>query len=101
MTVLPKLLLGSLAIVTALSTACGGSTKVSPAADRAAAEKANLKATDFPSGWSSKPHEKLPDEDTLNPDIASCLGISLASGRATAEVRSPDFTQSMASASSV
>lgn len=98
----PSLRLGLLVVATLITGACGGGGgTASPAADRTAAEKANLRAGDFPSGWSSKPHEKLPDEDTLNPDIASCLGISPPSGRANAEVRSPDFTQAMASASSV
>lgn len=98
----PSLRLGLLVLATMIAGACGGGgDTASPAADRAAAENANLRAGDFPSGWSSKPHEKLPDEDTLNPDIAACLGISPPSGRATAEVRSADFTQAMASASSV
>ena len=86
---------------TGTSGGAGDAGKASPAADRSAAERVNLKATDFPSGWSSRPHEKLPGEDELNPDIANCVGISPPSGRATAEVRSPDFTQNMATASSV
>lgn len=80
--------------------ACGGE-KVSPAADRAAARKANLQASDLPSGWTSRPHEMLPGEEQLRPDIARCLGISPPSSRASAEERSPDFTQGFSTASSI
>jgi hypothetical protein len=92
-----------LVIVLAISTACGGGgdEKASPEADRKAAERANLVATDLPPGWNAKPHEMLPGENELLAGIAACLGVSDLSGRTTAEVRSPDFTQSLATVSSV
>lgn len=86
-----------------LSAGCGGGDETAdPAADRKKAQEAALKASDFPSGWSSKPHEKLPGEDELAAEIARCIGISNPSSRASAEVESPDFTSGFAtSASSV
>ena len=93
----------ALAVVMALAAGCGGGDEEpDPSADREKAREASLKAVDFPSGWSSKPHEKLPGEDELAAEVARCIGISSPSARATAEVRSPDFTSGFAtSASSV
>lgn len=87
----------------ALSGACSGDGDdvADPAADRAAAEKANLKAADFPSGWSSRPHEPVPGDENLRPDIARCLGMTPAAEGASAEVRSPDFAQGLATVSSL
>ncbi len=93
----------SVVLLLGAASACGdgGGDEANPAKDRAAAEEANLKAGDFPAGWNSRPHEKLPREDELGPEIARCLGISPPSERATAEVRSLDFTQGVATASSL
>lgn len=91
-----------LAVLVAILPGCGsGNGSPSPDADRAAAEKATLRAADFPSGWSSRPHEPVPGEEELRRDIARCLGISPPSEAATAEVRSPDFTQGLATVSSI
>lgn len=79
---------------------CGGGG-VSPAGDKKAAVKANLRPADLPAGWSDKPHDPLPAEDALIPDIASCLGRPASIGRFTVEERSADFTQSIATVSSV
>lgn len=92
----------SLALGLALSAACGnGDDAVSPTADRAAASEANLKAADLPSGWSSRPNEPVPGDESLRPDIARCLGISPPSEGATAEVRSLDFFQGLATVHSL
>lgn len=86
-----------IAVVVALSAACGGGEdKADPASDKEKAQKAVLRAADFPSGWSSKPHEELPGEDERAAEIARCIGISNPSARASAEVRSPDFTSGFA-----
>ncbi len=70
------------------------------AADEAAAASANLKVEDFPAGWTSKPHEKLPGEDELAAEIQTCVGIDPASTRVTAEHRSPDFASGLATQAS-
>jgi len=87
----------ALAVALSLSAACSnGDDGANPTADRAAATEANLKAADLPSGWSSRPNEPVPGDESLRPDIARCLGISPPSEGATAEVRSPDFFQGLA-----
>ncbi len=94
----------ALGLLLALSAACGGGggDKPDPAADKAKAQAANPKPADFPAGWNSKPHEALPGEDELAAEIAECVGISPPSTRASAQVRSPDFTSGFAtSATSV
>jgi hypothetical protein len=56
-----------------------------------------LRLSDFPTGWTSKPHEE--EENKSHPQIeqklASCLGLSLSSlhlqERSPARVHSPDF----------
>lgn len=90
----------ALVTVLALSAGCGGDGEPDPAADRAAAQKANLEAADFPSGWRSKPHEELPGEDELAAEVAECLGLPAPSTGTTAEVRSPDFTSGLATQAS-
>lgn len=91
----------TVAMVLALSAGCGGGDdKADPAADREKAEKAVLKAADFPSGWTAKPHEKLPLEDELAAEIAQCLDIAPPSARGSAQVRSQDFTSGFATTAS-
>lgn len=89
-----------MAVLALSGAACGGADEATPAADRAAARKAVLKAADFPSGWKSNPHEKLPGEDELVAEVAKCLGIPPPSTRATAVVRSPDFSSGFATTAS-
>lgn len=89
------------AVIMAVSAGCGGGDdKANPAADREKAEKAAPKAADFPSGWTAKPHEKLPLEDELAVDIAECLGVTAPAARASAQVRSQDFTSGFATTAS-
>jgi hypothetical protein len=103
-----------LVVAMGVATACGGGatpgTASRPAEDQAAgdyaldqaiADRANLQAADLPADWSSRPREPLPGEDALRPDIARCLGLAPPSERATAEARSPDFTQQLATVSSL
>jgi len=91
-----------LALALAMSAACSnGDDAANPTADRTTAEKANLKAADLPSGWSSRPHEPLPGDENLRPNIARCLGITALAEGASADVRSPDFTQGLATVSSL
>ncbi|HVE46144.1 MAG TPA: hypothetical protein VNA57_05310 [Acidimicrobiales bacterium] len=93
--------LKALAVVMALTAGCGGDDdEPDLAADREKAREAMLRAADFPSGWSPKPHEKLPGEDELTAEVAQCIGISNPSTRSTAEVRSPDFTSGFATTAS-
>lgn len=91
-----------LAVVVAVGVlaACGGDDAPDAAADQATAEKANLNQADFPSGWTSTPHEALPGEDELAKEVADCLGISPPTSRAIAEARSPDFSSGLATQAS-
>lgn len=81
----------------AVSAGCGGGNdQPTPAADRASARAATLKAADFPAGWKSSPHRRLPGEEAMATDVARCLGISSPSTRATAQVVSSDFSSGLA-----
>lgn len=71
----------------------GGGKSADAANDKAAAEKINLKQSDFPSGWTSKPHQTSPDDAAMNKRFFECLGGSDPTPRQTADVHSPDFTQ--------
>jgi hypothetical protein len=82
-----------------MSAACGDGAPT-PADDKATADKASLQAADFPAGWKSEPHEKLPGEDEMAAEIAKCLGVSSPSTRATAQVRSADFSSGLATQAS-
>lgn len=105
--------LATITFVASIVAACGSDPKQpapethrstvveSPDTDAAIAGRANLVAGDLPSGWNSRPHEERPGEKELGPGIAVCLGITPPSGRATAQVRSEDFTQGLATVSSV
>ncbi len=64
------------------------------AADRAVAEQAVLKLSDFPPGWQAKPHEESPDDPDLSRQLSECLRVdlSLLEGKANdASTDSPDF----------
>lgn len=95
-----RMWLVALGALSVLAPACGGDDPPDPAADRAAAERANLKAADFPSGWSSRPHEMLPGEEEMEKEVAGCLGIPTSSSRATATARSADFSSGLATQAS-
>lgn len=89
-----------LVAVGVLAPACGREDAPDPAADQAAAEKANLQPADFPSGWSSKPQESRPGEDEIEQEVAACLGISPPATRASAKARSLDFSSGLATQAS-
>ena len=94
-------------VVAALASACGGDddesapkgTATTPptqnvAADRAVAEQAVLRLSDFPPGWQAQPHEESPDDPDLTRQLSECLRVDLAllegeAGDASAD--SPDF----------
>lgn len=88
-----------MSVLLGVTAACGDSAPT-PAEDRATARKANLQTADFPAGWKSEPHKKLPGEDDRTAAIATCLGVTPPSTRATAEVASPDFSSGLATQAS-
>ena len=94
-----KKLMITTAVVAALALgACGGgggggTKKAEPASDKTAAEKITLKPADFPSGWTSTPHQASPDSDANNARFAQCIGRPDPKTLQTADVNSPDFKQ--------
>jgi hypothetical protein len=83
----------TLGVLTACSSGGGNSSKpASPAADKTAAVKINLKQPDFPSGWTSAPHQVSPQETATLGQLTQCVGIADLAGHTTATDRSPDFS---------
>lgn len=82
------------------AAACGGNGSGAgdpdPAKDRAAAQRANLKAADLPASWRSEAQVDPPGTEEVENQIARCLGTTSPSSRATAEVESPKFTSGLA-----
>jgi hypothetical protein len=95
-------------VVATLLTACGGNgdeedansdraTPATPAqdvaADKAAAERAILKLSDFPPGWEAKPHEETPDDPDVARRLSDCLRVDLSGFEDDnpASADSPDF----------
>jgi hypothetical protein len=82
---------------TSSSTSANGPAQ-NVAADRALAAAANLKLSDFPTGWTSNPSQNSVDanEKQLNEQLSSCLHISLALFKANdpASADSPEFDDS-------
>lgn len=72
-----------------------GTTQVTQnlAADRALAEQAVLRISDFPPGWEAKPHEEAPDDPTITRQMSECLKVDLAllERDNPASADSPDF----------
>jgi hypothetical protein len=86
-------------LVALAACSSGGSNSgkaASPAADRAAAAKINLKQTDFPKGWTSSPHQVSPQEAATLQQLTQCVGIADQPGHTTATDRSPDFSAGQA-----
>jgi hypothetical protein len=89
-----------IAVLVALAAlaACssGGSSKsskpASPAADKAAAVKINLRPSDFPTGWTSSPHDASPEETATLQQLTQCVGIPDLAGHTSAAQRSADFS---------
>jgi hypothetical protein len=61
-------------------------------ADKAKAEAINLKAEDFPSGWTSKP-ASTDTSDSTDKELYTCSGLPDPATNTTATVSSPDFSQ--------
>jgi hypothetical protein len=78
------------------TTAPTGSTVPSQdiAADKAAAEAASLKLSDFPTGWTSTPQSDTSGYPNVDAEIAKCLGVSEEelNHKGPAHVDSPDFS---------
>lgn len=95
----------ALIVAVTLTAACGGDSD-SPesealpgatstqniAADKAAAEQAVLRLSDFPPGWQAKPHEESPDDPDLTRRLGECLRVDVSVlGDNPASADSPDF----------
>jgi hypothetical protein len=64
-------------------------------ADKAAAQAAALKLSDFPAGWTSKPASNMSPSQDITAQLAKCLGVSQADlTKAPALYYSPDFSES-------
>ena len=92
----PVLLVTLLTMGVVAACSSGGSTAASPAADKAAAVKVNLRQPDFPTGWTSAPHQASPEETTTLRQLTQCVGIADLAGHTTATDRSPDFSAGQA-----
>jgi hypothetical protein len=96
------------AVVAALTTlaSCGGgnggsgNTKADPAADKTTAEKIVLKQSDFPSGWTSKPHQTAADDTATKARFDACIGAPDPRTQQTADAHSPDFIQGQVNSTS-
>jgi hypothetical protein len=99
------------ALLSLVAAACGGgstnsaqstttstsakSTGQNVEADKAAAQAASLKLSDFPAGWTSKPASNSNPSQDLTAQLAKCLGVSQADlTKAPALYDSPDFSES-------
>ena len=70
-------------------------TAPATAGDQVAAERATLKLSDLPSGWTSAPHENTPDNPGIEKALADCLHVDVSvfnSQRDTGSADSPDFS---------
>ena len=105
-------LIASVALLSIAGAACGssggnnsaqssttstttGSTGQNVEADKAAAQAASLKLSDFPAGWTSQPatYNNNPSQG-LTAQLAKCLGVSQAAlTKAPARYESPDFSE--------
>jgi len=90
-------LAGVLVALAVLGACSGGggstsSTAASPGADKAAAIKINLRQADFPTGWTSGPHQETPEETATLNQLTQCVGIPDLAGHISAMQRSADFS---------
>jgi len=89
-----------LGALTACSSGGGSSKPASPAADKAAAVKISLRQPDFPTGWTSAPHQVSPQETATLGQLTQCAGIADLAGHTSAMDRSPDFSMGQATSAS-
>jgi hypothetical protein len=102
------------AVLASLVAACGGGTTSTStstsssqatsstsnqnvATDRAVAQQAVLRLSDFPAGWEAKAHQDSPDNPDVTKQAATCLHVSpsaLSSRDNKTHVDSPDFSSS-------
>jgi hypothetical protein len=87
-----------------LGACSGGRSKssgtASPKADKTAAVKINLRQADFPSGWTSSPHDASPEETATLKQLTQCVGIPDLAGHTSAMDRSADFSSGQATSAS-
>lgn len=95
----------ALIVAVTLTAACGGGgdspeSEAPPqatstqniAADKAAAEQAVLRLSDFAPGWQANPHEESPDDPDLTRRLGECLRVDVSlMGENPASADSPDF----------
>jgi hypothetical protein len=72
----------------ATTEAAGGDS----AADKAKAQSINLKAEDFPAGWTSTPSTNA-NNGATDKELYTCAGLSDPTTSTTADEHSPDFAQ--------
>ncbi|MBV8236900.1 MAG: hypothetical protein JO075_14485 [Acidimicrobiia bacterium] len=94
---MPFVACAAVAAAAVLSACSGGASSTTsqpanPAADKAAAIKINLRPSDFPTGWTSSPHQPSAQEAATLQQLAQCVGIPDLAGHTTAMERSPDFS---------
>jgi hypothetical protein len=93
--------------VLVIAAACGGSSHGSSAAtatssdprsqtrieaDKAAAQNALLKLSDFPTGWTSKPASNPTANADLDKQLAACVGADVTNQSNPTHVASDDFS---------
>ncbi|MCU1448986.1 MAG: hypothetical protein JWP02_1156 [Acidimicrobiales bacterium] len=71
----------------------GGGAKATAGGDKGAAERINVKQSDFPSGWTSSPHAASAEEQAVVRQFTECLGVPDVGSHTIADVHSPDFAQ--------
>ncbi len=91
----PLVVPATLAVLAACSSG-KSSTPASPGADKKAAVAINLRQSDFPTGWTSAPHQVSPQETATLGQLGQCVGIADLAGRTSATDRSPDFSMGQA-----
>lgn len=87
-------------IVLVACSSGGGTTPANPAKDKAAAQKISLRQSDFPSGWTSAPHQVSPEETATLQQLRVCVGIPDLAAHTSATDRSPDFSTGQATTAS-
>jgi len=89
-----SVVLVALAVLGACSGSGSGKSSgtASPKADKTAAVKINLRQADFPSGWTSSPHDASPEETATLKQLTQCVGIPDMAGHTSAMDRSADFS---------
>ncbi len=102
--------IASIALVSVVAASCGNSnnavqstttstttqsTGQNVEADKAAAQAASLKLSDFPAGWTSQPPSSSSSSQDITAQLAKCLGVNQADlTKPPASYDSPTFSES-------